>query len=111
MAVANVGERVETAKRLVAGLEIDLRVVVDRGQSHGVLVVVALVDVDIDATDCVHRSGEPGEIDVDEVVDLDSRPEQLLNGAQGQLRAADRIGGVELVGAVSRDIDLEVARE
>ena len=91
VAVAGVVERVEAAERLIAGLDVDLVVV--PGAGGGVVaVVVAAVDVDVDAVDLVDRAGEAREVDVDEVVDLEpvgrSAIGQLLDGLQGQLGAA-----------------------
>ena len=108
VAVAREGERVEPAERLVAGLQVDLGVV--GGARVGpVLVEVAVVDVDVDAADRVDGAGEAGEVDVHQVVDLE--PGELLDGLQRQLRAAVRVGGVELVGPDAGDVDLEVARQ
>src|SRR5204862_868158 len=83
--------------------DVDLRV--------GVRVVeVAAVDVHVDAAERVHGLREAVEVDVDDVVDLQSRVE-LADRAHGQARAAERVGGVELVGAVAGDVDLQVARQ
>ncbi len=101
MAEAHVLERVVTAHPLVAGLEVDLRGLVLLGD------VVAAVDVDVDAVDRVHGVGEAGEIDVDDVVDLE--PGELLDHVERLLRATGRVGGVELVDADARDVHAQVA--
>ena len=113
--VARVVERVEPAQRLVARLDVDLLVVLLAVEGV-VLVEVAAVDVDVDAVEGVDGAGEALEVDVDDVVDLQpvgSRrgPGQLLDRLQGQLGAAVRVGGVQLVGADARDLDAEVARQ
>ena len=69
VAVARERERVKPAERLVAGLQVDLRVVLGRAGVGSVLVVVAVVDVDVDAADRVDGPGETGEVDVDQMVD------------------------------------------
>ena len=65
MAEAHVLERLVAAQPLVAGLDVDLRDALLRGD------VVAAVDVDVDAADRVDGVGEAGEVDVDDVVDLE----------------------------------------
>ena len=42
---------------------------------------------------------------------VDLQAGELLDRLRRQLRAADRVGGVELVGAVAGDLDEQVARE
>src|SRR5215208_1026958 len=101
-------EGVEAAERLVSGLEVDLRVVVGRGPVHGVLVEVAMVDVDVDAADRVDRPGEAREVHVDQVVYMQAG--ELLDRLQGQLRAAIRVRVVELADPESGDADLQVTR-
>ena len=49
------------------------------------------------------------EVDVDVVVDREAG--QLLDRLDRQLRAAERVGGVDLVVAVTGDLDLQVARQ
>ena len=83
MAEAHVLERVVPAHPLVAGLDVDLR-----GPGFG-RDVVAAVDVDVDAADRVHRVGEAGEVDVDDVVDLE--PGELLDHLEGLLRTAGSV--------------------
>src|SRR5215218_26124 len=102
VAEARVLERLVAAHLLVAGRDVDV------GELGGV-VVVAAVDVRVDATDRVDRLLEALEVDVDHVVDREAG--QPLDRVRGELRAADRVGGVELVDAVARDLDLEVARQ
>ncbi len=100
MAEAHVLERVVPAHPLVAGLDVDLR-----GPRFG-RDVIAAVDVDIDAADRVHRVGEAGEVDVDDVVDLE--PGELLDHLEGLVRTALGVGDVELVDADPGDVDLQV---
>ena len=56
---------------------------------------------------------EAAEVHVDDVVDLERLAgllEQLLDRLDRQARAAELVGGVDLVRAVAGDLDLEVAR-
>ena len=62
-----------------------------------------------DAAERVDQLREVLEVDLDEVVDLDA--EVLLDGADRQRRAADGVGGVDLVLAVAGDRDDGVARD
>ena len=52
---------------------------------------------------------EPGEVDDDDVIDRDAG--EALDRSDGERRAAVRVGGVDLVVAVARDLDPEVARD
>ena len=108
VAVAHVLQRLFPAEQLVAGLDVDFRILFG-GRQAGVGVVVAAVDVDVDAVDRVDRADEAEEVDVDDVVDRQAG--QFLDHPQGQFRAAVGVGGVELVGAEAGDFDLEVARD
>ena len=108
VAVAHVLQRFFAAEQLVAGLDVDFRVLLG-GRHAGVGVVVAAVDVDVDAADRVDGADEAEEVDVDDVVDR--QPGQLLDHLQGQLRPAVGVGGVELFGPEAGDFDLEVARD
>ena len=71
VAVADVLERVVAAEALVAGLDVDLRVLVERRRGERVVVEVVAVDVEVDAVDRVDGVGEPVEVDVDDVVDVE----------------------------------------
>src|SRR3954447_3967473 len=106
VAIASEVQCIESAQGLVAGLEVDLLVVLGTG---GVAVEVPAIDVCVHAADLVHRPGESGEVDVDEVVDGNSVAEESFDGQQGELWATERVGGIELVGAMARDVDLEVS--
>ena len=53
--------------------------------------------------------GEVREVHLEDVVDLD--PEVLLDRLDRERRAADRVGGVDLVAAVAGDVDDRVARD
>ena len=114
VAVAHVVERVLALELLVAGLDVD-RGVALAGRGGRVVVVVAPVDVDVDAADVVDRAPEAAEVDVDDVVDREVRagrvPEQLLDRRDRLARPAVGVGGVDLVGPVAGDRDLQVARE
>ena len=107
VAVAHVVERVAAAQALVAGLDVDRRVV--GGGGADVAVEVVAVDVGVDAVEPVHERAEAGEVDVDHVVDPD--PEHLVERLDGERGAAPRVRGVELRGALARDRHLEVARD
>ena len=56
------------------------------GRHADVRVVVAAVDVDVDAVDRVDRADEAEEVDVDDVVDRQAG--QFLDHLQGQFRPA-----------------------
>ena len=84
--------RLVAAQLLVAGLDVDARVVGQRG-----VVVVAVIDVGVDAADRVDQILEAAEVDVEDVVDLQLREDLLLERLDQQVRAALRVGGVELV--------------
>ena len=105
MPVAHVLERVQAVELLIARLDVDRRVVARRS----VRVVVAPVDVDVDAVERVHRLAEEVEVDRHVVVDLDA--EQLAHGLDRKRRAAVRVGVVDLAPAIAGDVDVEVARE
>jgi hypothetical protein len=97
---------------LVAGLQIDVRVVVV-GRTR-VLVVVATVDIQPDPTKRVDDLLEAMEVDGDQVVDRE--PRQVLDREQRALRVAARVGGVDPIGTewgrrVAVDRHVEVARE
>ena len=81
VAVADVVERVLAAQLLVAGVDVDRRVLVVRVR---VVVEVAAVDVGVDAADRVHRLAEAAEVDVDHVVD--AQPGDLLDRLQQEPR-------------------------
>src|SRR4051794_7221153 len=86
-------------------------------QPQGVAaVLVAAVDARddaaarvLDAAERVDEGREVLEVHLDQVVDLD--PEVVLDGLDGQPGAADRVGGVDLVAAVARDVGEGVARD
>ena len=99
VAVAHVLQRLFAAEQLIAGLDVDFRILFGRREAV-VRVVVAAVDVDVDAADRVDRADEAEVVDVDDVVDR--QPGQFLDHLQGQLRAAVGEGGVELFGPDSR---------
>ena len=109
VAVADVLERVVAAHPLVAGRDVDLRVLLG-GAQPDVRVVVVVVDVHVHAADRVDGVGEAREVDVDDVVDVVDAGE-LLDDLQGQLRPAVGVGGVELVDPVAGDVHLQVARD
>ena len=89
VAVAGIVERVVAAQRLVAGLQVDLLVVVG---GVGVAVQVAAVDVDVDAADRVDRAGEAFEVDIDDMVDLDPFGERRRAGQVLDRAAASASG-------------------
>ena len=108
VAEAHVVERVLAAQPLVAGLDVDRRVARARR------VVVAVVDVGVDAAHVVDRAPEPAEVDVDDVVDLERVArgrEQRLDRLQRQVGPAVRVGGVDLVRPRAGDVDPQVARD
>ena len=107
VAVADVVQRVAAAQALVAGLDVDRRVVGGRGAD--VAVEVVAVDVGVHAVEPVHERAEAGEVDVDDVVDPD--PEHVLQRLDRERGTAPGVRGVELRGALARDRDLEVARD
>ena len=57
------------------------------------------------------NGGEVLEVDLDEVVDLEAVAEEVLDGADRQRGAAERVGGVDLAAAVAGDLGLGVARD
>ena len=59
----------------------------------------------------VDELGEVLEVDLDEVVDLEPVAEEGLDGLDRERGAAERVGGVDLVDAVARDLDLYVTRD
>ena len=81
--VADELERRAAGHFLVAGLEVDRRVLV---VAAGVLVEVAAVDVDPDPAELVDDLREADEVDGHEVVDPE--PRQRLDGLDRALRAA-----------------------
>ena len=106
MAEAHEVQRLRAAELLVAGLEVDRRVV---RAGAGVVVEVAPVDVDVDALEPVDRAAEAAEVHVDDVVDVDVQ--QVADRADRELRAAEVVGLVDLALPVAGDLDLEVARD
>ena len=104
--VAHVLQRLFAAEQLVAGLDVDFGIFFG---GFRVRVVVAPVDVDVDAIDRIDGADEAEEVDVDHVVDRQTG--QFLDHAQGQFGAAVAVGGVELVGADAGDFDLQVTRD
>ena len=107
VAVADVIQRVTPAQALVAGLDVDRRVV--GGHGADVAVEVVAVDVGVHAVEPVHERAEAGEVDVDDVVDPD--PEHVLQRLDRERGTAVGVRGVELRRALARDCDLEVARD
>ena len=120
VAVAHVAQRVLVAQLLVAGLEVDFRVVFGR---RPVDVVVAVVDVHVHAAERVDHVDEAGEVHVHDAVQLQRGKHLVLDRFRGQHHrpphaaqpAADRVGGVDLLVRVvlpagRGDVDLEVAR-
>ena len=55
--------------------------------------------------------GEVLEVDLDEVVDLEAVAEEVLDRLDRQRGPAERVGGVDLLGAVAGDLGLGVARD
>ena len=110
--VADVVERAAAGEQLVAGLEVDLRVA-ERRREAGVVVEVAAVDVDPDAAEPVDDLLEPPEVDRDQVVDRQA--DQVADRLHRPLRAAVRVGRVDLPRedrlARAVDVDDQVARE
>ena len=113
IAVAHVGDGGLAVHVLHAGLEVDDEAAV---VVPGVFVVHALLDVDVDAADGVDDFLEGVRVDDDVVVDVDA--EEVLDGALGELLAAEDaalgaavgVGRVDLVPAVAGDLDARVAR-
>ena len=103
--VARERERLVAVELLVAGLQVDVRVV-RRGRAD-VAVEVPLVDREPDAADLVDEILEPVEVDLDEVVDLD--PERVPHDAGQQPLAAVLERHVDAVMAVPRDRHVQVA--
>ena len=98
---------------LHAGLEVDDEAAV---VVPGIFVVHAFFDVDVDAADGVDDFLERVRVDDDVVVDVDA--EEVLDGALGELLAAEDaalgaavgVGRVDLVPAVAGDLDARVTR-
>ena len=105
VAIAHVLERLEAGELLVAGLEVD-RGVVARA---AVGVVVAPVDVEIDAAERVHRLAEEVEVDRHVVVDLHAQ--HLAHGLDRERRTAVGVGLVDLARPDALDRHVEVARQ
>ncbi len=80
--VAHVVERVFVAELLIAGLEIDARVVRFRGAD--VLVEVAVVDLDVRAAKRVDKADETPEVDVNNAVQAQFREDFALDRFGGQ---------------------------
>ncbi len=111
VAEAHERERLAAAEPLVAGLEVDGRVVLAEAR---VVVEVAPVDVQEDAVQVVHGLDEPGEVDRDVVVDVDAG--ELVDGLDRTLDAAVGVGLVDLgrarrVPLAADRGDQQVARE
>src|SRR3954454_9700111 len=51
------------------------------------------------------------EVDLDDVVDLQPVAHELLDGLSGEPRAAERVGSVDLLSAVARNVRLRVAQD
>ena len=117
---AEVGPRVEAARPDVG----QPRLAVDVGRAlrqpqAGLAVAQPRRRADVDAADGVDEPDEAEEVDLEVVVDAD--PGAALDRGHGQRRAAEGVGGVELVaplrdvgavlGLVRRDGDVGVARE
>ena len=112
VAVADVVQGVGAAELLVAGRDVDRRVVRPAPVGRAVVVEVAPVDVGVHAAEPVDRPAKAAEVHVDDVVDRDA--EHVAQGADGERRAADLERGVDLVGdgaVLRRDLHLEVARD
>ncbi len=109
MPVAHVVERLAPGELLVPGEQVDRRV---PGRAPAV-VEVTPVDVDPRSVEPVDDLAEAAEVDRDEVVDL--QPGQQAHGLQRPLRAARRVGGVDLVEERrpprAADLDAHVAGE
>jgi hypothetical protein len=108
MAEAYVVQRVLAAHSLVAGLQIDRRVLLVGGDGRIVVVEVAPVDIGVHAAQAVDPALEAAEVDVEDVVDLDAH---RLDGPGRERRPARAIGGVDATSAVAGDRDHQVARD
>ena len=108
VAVADVLERTGTAHLLIARPHVDRGVLLPEAEAR-VVVEVATVHVRVHAPDLVDRLLETAEVDVDVVVDLEVS--ELLDGLDRELRAAERVGGVDLVRPVTWDRNLQVTRQ
>ncbi len=108
VAVPDVVERLVAAHLLVARLDVDHGVVLAVAETR-VVVEVAPVYVHIDAAERVHTVPEPAEADVHVVVDREAR--ELLDGLDREPRAAERVGDVDPVRAVTGDVHLQIARQ
>ncbi len=104
VAEAHVVQRVLAAELLVAGLQVDRRVVRLRA---AVVVEVAPVDVGVDAAEAVDGAAKAAEVHVDHVVDRDAQ--QRPHRANRELRPTELVGLVDLAPAVPGDVDDEVA--
>jgi len=91
--VANVVEGVFVAELLVAGLQVDARVV--GFGAADVLVVVAVVDVDVGAPERVDDFDETGEVDVDDPVQVQPREDFFLDRFRGEQGRALRPPSLE----------------
>ena len=99
MARAGVRQRLRAVEDLAAGVE----------QQAGVGVLGHVRDADLDAADLVDHRREPGEVDLDVVVDRDAQ--RLGHGLRQPLRALV-VGGVDLGRAIGAgDVDPQVARQ
>ncbi len=104
---ADEGEGLGPAELLVARLDVDARVV-----GGGRVVVVAVVDVGVDATDRVDQVLEAAEVDVDYVVDDQAGEDLLAQRLDQQVGPAQRVGGVQLGDSSRhREPDLKIARD
>lgn len=99
---AHEAQRAVAVQKLIAGVEVDRLVVVLKGM------VVAVVDLQVDAAQQIHDVGEAAEVDVDEVVDR--QPEHVAQREQRQRRPALGVGGVDLAHAVAGDVYPPVSR-
>ena len=110
--VADVVQGVVAAQLLIARLDVDLVVGV-AGRETDVRVVVAPVDLHIHAPEVVDEVLEAREVDVDHVVDRNA--EDLFDGLDGELRPADRVRRVDLLGGrravIGVNRHLQVARD
>src|ERR1051326_4556246 len=95
VAIANVGERVVAVEPLVAGPEVDRRV----AARTGVVVEVAVVDVDPHAAELIDELQEAVEVDGDEVVDREAseRSHRVLAALRSALRER-RVDAVAILG-------------
>ena len=65
--------------------------------------------VDRDAAERIDQGGEVGEVDLDDVVYLEAVAEEALDRLDRQPGPSERVGGVDLLGAVAGDLGERVA--